>query len=86
MPELYTFQMFSIEADNRDRHDAVYGKLQRLEERTNTLFEDINKMEKGLNFVNEEVAGLKVTLEEKADRRTMAELVKKIDDLENRSK
>lgn len=41
-----------LDADGRRRHDAIYGKLEHLEERTNTLFEDVGEMKMGLGSVN----------------------------------
>ena len=75
-----------LDADGRRRHDAIYGKLEHLEERTNTLFEDVGEMKMGLGSVNSEVEDLKQGLEDKVDKSTMAKLLAKIDDLENRSK
>ena len=75
-----------LDADSRRRHDAIYGKLEHLEERTNTLFEDVGGMKTSLGFVNSEVEDLKQGLEDKADKSSVAKLLAKIDDLENRSK
>lgn len=75
-----------LDADGRRRHDAIYGKLEHLEERTNTLFEDVGEMKTGLGSINSEVEDLKQGLEDKVDKSTVAKLLAKIDDLENRSK
>ena len=75
-----------LDNDSRERHDAIYGKLHKLEERTSTLFKDVGEIKTGLNFVNEEVEDLKQSLKDKADLSKVAELTKKVDDLENRSK
>ena len=75
-----------LDADSRRRQDAIYGKLEHLEERTNTLFEDVGGMKTSLGFVNSEVEDLKQGLEDKADKSSVAKLLAKIDDLENRSK
>ena len=55
-----------LDADSRRRHDAIYGKLEHLEERTNTLFEDVGGMKTSLGFVNSEVEDLKQGLEDKS--------------------
>ena len=75
-----------LDADSRNRHDAVYGKLENLEERTKTLFKDVGEMKTSLDFVNREVEDLKQSLDGKADKSSVAKLMAKIDDLENRSK
>ena len=67
-------------------HDAIYGKLKHLEERTKTLFKDVDEMKTSLDFVNGGVEELKQKLEDKADKSSVAKLIVKIDDLENRSK
>ena len=75
-----------LDTDSRSRHDEICGKLQLLEERTNTLGKEVNDMKEGLNFVDEEVKTVKDSLMKKADQTHVAELAKKIEDLENRSK
>ena len=75
-----------LDTDSRSRHDEICGKLQLLEERTNTLGKEVNDMKEGLNFVDEEVKTVKDSLMKKADQTHVAELAKNIEDLENRSK
>ena len=75
-----------LDADSRERHDAIYSKLQQLEERTNTLFKDVGEMKTSLGFVSNEVDDLKLSLEDKAHKSRVDKLAKKLDDLENRSK
>ena len=75
-----------LDADSRKRHDAIYGKLENVEERTKTLFKDVGEMKTSLDFVNREVEDLKQRLEDKADKSSVAKLMAKIEDLENRSK
>ena len=53
-------------------HDAIYGKLKHLEERTKTLFKDVGEMKTSLDFVNGGVEELKQKLEDKADKSSMA--------------
>ena len=48
-----------LDADSRQRHDAIYVKLEHLEERTKTLFKDVGKMKTSLDFINSEVEVLK---------------------------
>ncbi|KAL9976481.1 hypothetical protein ACROYT_G013789 [Oculina patagonica] len=74
-----------LDADSPRRHDAIYGKLEHLEERTNTLFVDVGE-KKSLGSVNNEVEDFKQGLEDKADKSRVAKLLAKIDELENRSK
>ena len=62
-----TDKIDKLDADSRKRHDAIYGKLEHLEERTKTLFKDVGEMKTSLDFVNSEVEELKQRLEDKAD-------------------
>ena len=51
------------------------------------VLKDVGEIKTGLNFANEEVErGFKQSLKDKADLSKVAELAKKVDDLENRSK
>ena len=81
-----TDKIDKLDADSRKRHDAIYVEFEHLEERTKTLFKDVGEMKTSLNFVNSEVVDLLQRLEDKADKSTVAKLMAKIDDLENRSK
>ena len=79
-------KMDKLDADSRKRHDAIYGKLEHLEESTKTLFKDVGEMKTSLDFVNSEIEDLKQRLEDKPDKCSVAKWMVKIDDLENRSK
>ena len=81
-----TDKIDKLDADSRKRHDAIYRKLENLEERTKTLFKDVGEMKTSLDFVNREVEDLKQRLEAKADKSSLAKLMAKIGDLENQSK
>ena len=59
-----------LDTDSRSRHDEICGKLQLLEERTNTLGKEVNDTKEGLNFVDEQVKTVKDSLMKKADQTT----------------
>lgn len=72
--------------DSESRHDVLCAQLKQLETTTASLNSELNEMKQGLEFTNREVETLKENLSDKADNARVANLEKKLDDLENRSK
>ena len=78
--------MDELTAVRKRRHVDILNRLQRLEEKSNTLCSDITELKTSVEFANSEVQVVKTRLAAKADQNLADELVKRIDDLENRSK
>ena len=75
-----------LDADNKSRHAMLLNKLTLLETTTTRLTAELKDLKEGLDFPNEQVNTVKVTLSEKADVARVKDLEKKVEDLENRSK
>ena len=78
-----TAKMDELTVASKSRHVDILNRLQRLEENSTTLCSEITELKKSVEFANSEV---KISLAAKADQSLVGELVKRIDDLENRSK
>ena len=81
-----TAKMDELTVANKSRHVDILNRLQRLEENSTTLCSDITELKTSVEFTNSEVQNVKTNLAAKADQSLADELVKRIDDLENRSK
>ena len=72
---------------SKSRHVDILNRLERLEENSTTLCSDITELKTSVEFANSEVQDVKTSLAASlADQSLVDELVKRIDDLENRSK
>ena len=83
---LLVAKMDELTAASQSCHDDILRKLKRLEEKSNTVSNDITDLKKSLEFANSEAKAVKHNLAAKADQSCVDELAKKIDDLENCSK
>ena len=81
-----TAKMDELTVASKNRHVDILNRLQRLEENSTTLRSDITELKTSVEFANSEVQNVKTSLAAKADQSLVDELVKRIDDLENRSK
>ena len=80
-----TAKMDELTAASKSHHVDILNRLQRLEEKSTTLCSDITELETSVEFANSEVQVVKTSLAAKADQSLVDELVKRIDDLENRT-
>ena len=81
-----TAKMDELTVVSKSCHMDILNRLQRLEENSTTLCSDITELKTSVEFANSEEQDVKTSLAAKADKSLDDDLVKRIDDLENRSK
>lgn len=79
-------KMDELTAASGSCHVDILDRLQRLEEKSTTLCNDITELKKLVEFPNSKVQDIKTSLAAKAEQSSVDELAKKMDDLENHYK
>jgi len=72
-----------LDTDNKSRHDALLARFAELETTTTQLRTEVNELKTGLDFTNNQVDTVKISLEDKADHAQVKNVEKRQGDLEN---
>ena len=78
--------LLKAKAEQEVKLNSILQKLENLEISQRKTAEDVKNLKQSYGFLEEQVILVKSDIAEKASRRELTKLEKKIDDLENRSK
>ena len=78
--------LLAAKVEQDSKLNAILLKLESLEIRQKETAQDVSELKESYKMLDHELTGIKSTLAEKANRKEIDTLNRKIDDLENRSK